>query len=969
MGRIFTLYFLLTVAVFSAQEYWTKVSSARVEPGKNRPEATFRLNFPELKSSLKDAPLISEPNKKPITVLLPTLEGTLERFDVYSFPVVAASLAQKFDLNSYIGKSVENPEKTVRFSVGKNDFQSMIMTENGYEFISPIAEGSSNYRIHPKSLKNDSGFFCSATETPAEIQQVKRLQKMAESKTPGTLFKMQSSDRKYRTLRLAISVTGEYTQYFGSVEAALQQINATLTRVNGIFERDLALHLNLIDNIQIIYTDPNADPYSPPAQIDNWNWELQKTLTAVVGEQNYDIGHLFGASGGGGNSGCFGCVCVSPVLDGAGVPVNPASQQNVLGKGSGISSPANGIPRGDAFDLDFVIHEMGHQLGAYHTFSYVLEGTGTNVEPGSGSTLMGYAGITDADVQQHSDPYFHVVSIQQIQQNLLAKTCDVEVPVSNSPPILPALPSYTIPKSTAFVLSAQAVDAEGDALTYTWEQTDDAAEPIKKINLGKTKTGASFRSVLPSENFTRYFPALPIVLAGKVADPEAWEATSSVARPSTFTITARDNHFYGAQTSSSTQNITVGEDGPFEVVENTVYAGAKSSVLWDTAGTESSPYNVDAVRIDYTTDNGQSWTVLTESTPNDGTENSVFDLNLGGKTIKVRVSAIGNVFYAVGSQNVATASNCDQNPPTPVSIGTVQRNSAQIFWQASTGNQYVVRYRLRTENNWTSLQTDTNSITLNNLLDASFYEVQVAKICNGITGNFSESYFFQTQNSLTYCVSGSEDSSFEYISKVRLNSDENSSGASTYSDFTNQIFELRAGSRGNMLEVTKGFSTQRFAAAATAFIDFNRNGIFESSEKVMHTELSLTSPVRGFFDVPEGAVKNQVLRMRIVLSDENSTTACGNFLYGETEDYSVIINPEPVAVEGVVLYPNPVEEVLTVLNVAENSAYKIYNLAGQLMQTGNLNRNSVEVSVLSTGAYVIWLKNEGQEITRKFLKK
>jgi hypothetical protein len=112
----------------------------------------------------------------------------------------------------------------------------------------------------------------------------------------------------------------------------------------------------------------------------NWNAQLQSTLTNVIGEANYDNGHMFGASGGGGNAGCIGCVCVNG------------------SKGSGITSPADGIPQGDNFDIDYVVHEVGHQLGANHTFSMSLEGTGQNKEVGSGITIMVTPDITSQDV-------------------------------------------------------------------------------------------------------------------------------------------------------------------------------------------------------------------------------------------------------------------------------------------------------------------------------------------------------------------------------------------------------------------------------------------------------------------------------------------------------------------------------------------------------------------------------------------
>src|SRR5436190_2068262 len=216
-----------------------------------------------------------------------------------------------------------------------------------------------------------------------------------------------SSNGTLKTMRLAQSCNGEYSNYFGATSSAqvdlvLAAFNATLTRCNGVYEKDLALHLNLIANTTaVIYYNPSTDPYTT---LSSWNNQLQSTLTANIGEANYDIGHMFGASGGGGNAGCIGCVCVNG------------------SKGRGITSPADGIPQGDNFDIDYVAHEVGHQLGGNHTFSHSLEGTGVNKEVGSGITIMGYAGITSYDVAKHSIDIFHETSIAQIQANLANKS-------------------------------------------------------------------------------------------------------------------------------------------------------------------------------------------------------------------------------------------------------------------------------------------------------------------------------------------------------------------------------------------------------------------------------------------------------------------------------------------------------------------------------------------------------------------
>src|SRR5204863_5713326 len=155
----------------------------------------------------------------------------------------------------------------------------------------------------------------------------------------------------------------------------------------------------------VIYYNPSTDPYSNT--LSQWNAQLQSTLTSVIGEANYDIGHMFGASGGGGNAGCIGCVCVD------------------FQKGRGITSPADNIPQGDNFDIDYVAHEVGHQLGGNHTFSHTLEGTGVNKEVGAGITIMGSAGITSFDRAPHSIDIFHETSIQQSQANLAGNTCPI----------------------------------------------------------------------------------------------------------------------------------------------------------------------------------------------------------------------------------------------------------------------------------------------------------------------------------------------------------------------------------------------------------------------------------------------------------------------------------------------------------------------------------------------------------------
>lgn len=621
-----------------------------------------------------------------VTVSMPTIDGKIERFAVSSFPVMDEALANQYQLGSYVGVGIDDPTKYVRFSVAPNDFQSMMISNGKYEFIEPATTDKAFYSVHGKSSKIDA-FACTTKEDQASVDRLKALYKNGSEERSG--------NKKFHTLRLAMSVTGEYGAYYGSVAASLVQINATMTRVNGIFEKEFNLHLNVVNAPNIIFTNASTDPYSVAAQMCKWNYELMNVLhggTYGITDADFDIGHLFGRSGGGGNAGCIGCIGSNDVSTTSYTAANGDCGYAYISpnnyKGSGFTSPGTGAPQGDTFDIDYVAHELGHQLGDNHTYSY-NEGTSVTVEPGSGSTIMGYAGITGAntDVQSNSDPYFHTVSIDQVQANLASKTVDVETNIANNPPVVTAMTAttYTIPRSTAFVLTATASDPDGDTLSYCWEEVDvsNLADGIGKVSgtgdgaatIGSTTRGASFRSWLPTSSPTRYFPKLATVLGGAVRNVDDFESTSSVARNTTanqtkFRVTVRDNKGVDTQTAYTTQNIQVGTAAAFTVnTIPTLIAGANSTITWVASGTTASPYNVANVKIDFTSDAGATWTTLAASVANSGSASVAIPASLVGKSGHIRVSAIGNVFYAVKPATVSST----------LAVSDVTNKSIQIF--------------------------------------------------------------------------------------------------------------------------------------------------------------------------------------------------------------------------------------------------------------------------------------------------
>ncbi|AZA75663.1 reprolysin-like metallopeptidase [Chryseobacterium indoltheticum] len=971
----------------SALAQWTPTTlkkSSKFEPSLVR--SYYKLDLSQVREKLKNAQETGK-NAKAIEISLPTLNGKVERFAVYSFPVVVKELADQYQLGSYVGVGIDDPNKFLRFSVSPTDFQSMIINSNGqYEFIEPQNTDKSVYGVHPKTINTgDKSFICSTSESPAAKQQIDEMLQGGSAFTnqPTDFSKM--SDKKYRTMRLAMSVTGEYTAFHGgTVAGALSAINATLTRVNGVFEKDFALHLNLQNFPNVIYTNAATDPYSGAQAGAGGAWilELQQTLSNNVGNGNYDIGHLFGASGGGGNAGCIGCVCINP------------ADANSPGKGSGYTSPADNIPQGDNFDIDYVAHEMGHQLGANHTFSHALEPYQVNVEPGSGSTIMGYAGITGGaatDVQPHSNAYFHKASISQVQTNLNNKTCDVEATVANNPPVIAALPTYNIPKGTAFVLTASATDAENDPMTYTWEQVDNATVTTNSTNLGSTGTGPSFRSFTPTASPTRYFPKLASVLSGVLDNSNSgWESVSKVARTTKYAVTVRDNSPVAnqQQTQFAEQTIVVGNEGPFKVNTQFVASNGATTVTWDVANTTAAPYNVANVKIDYTIDNGATWVILSNSTANDGSESFTFSSLTNGQAVIIRVSSIGNVFYAVRTATVSAFAACNGSAPTPITTSNITTSSVDVSWAPVTGATYVIRYKKLADAAWQQTTSSVTNITLSNLIDGTAYEVQVATVCSGTTGTYSPSSNFTTTG-LTYCTVATVDGTDDHIAGVSVANMTNTSGPSTYTSYVaNSNLQVNLVKNGTYtLSVTKGWAgTTAYPEMISAWIDFNRNGTFEDNERIMQASNSVASttvnPTTANFTVPSSSVLNQGLRMRIGLLYYNTpgyihNSSCGTInALGEYEDYNVVVTDvlstsESSAVKNEIqIYPNPATDFLNITKVSDKATYKIYSAAGQLVGNGNISNGKINVSSLIKGAYVISIEDKGKEsFNSKFIKK
>jgi chitodextrinase len=682
---------LLAITTISFAQQKSSFWKTTIE--RNKPLLESRLELPEttlldldvnaLKATLASSPKRGVSLKTSNVVLsLPNAEGQMENFRVFENSNMDPALAAKYpEIKSYIGVGIDNPTLTAYFSVSPLGFKSMVLgADRSAVFIEPLSQDLTTYSVYRKSDKAQSlsQFECSVIDDVApQLNQ--------------SMARPNADDALLRTFRLALSVTGEYTTYFGGTKAlALAAMNNTMTRVNGVFEKDFSARMVLIaTNDLLIYTSASTDPYSVAASMANWNKELQNNLTATIGNAGYDIGHLFGATGGGGNAGCIGCICV-----------DDTASTTDLNKGSGYTSPADAIPSGDNFDIDYVAHEMGHQFGANHTFTQSNEGTGVQMEPGSGSTIMGYAGITSLDVQPHSDAYFHAISIQQVTNNIKAKTCSVNTATGNAIPTASAGLDYTIPKSTPFMLTAVGTDANADILTYNWEQMD--SQTTAAVPSATKTTGVDFRSYNSSASPTRYFPRMASVLTGATttAGTELTvEALPSVARTMNFRVTVRDNRAGGSGNNSDDMIVTVNATaGPFSVsAPNTAVSyvgGSSQTITWVVGGTTTNGINCANVDVLLSTDSGATWLTLLAATPNDGTQ-AVTIPNTPGTTNRIMVKGTNHIFFDVSNTNFTITSGVTDTvaptAPTLTVSGTTQTTTS-LSWSGATDNVAVTAY-------------------------------------------------------------------------------------------------------------------------------------------------------------------------------------------------------------------------------------------------------------------------------------
>lgn len=551
---------------------------------------------------------------------LPLPDGKEVTFNLQAYDLLPSDLAARYPgILAFKGYDESNPVETGRFDLGPQGFHAMFSHQGRMVFVDPLRNGE-GYAIY--------------YQQDAHSRLEEEADKVIGSQAKALARQVLVDGNERKRYVIAISAAGEYTQYHGgTVEAGLGAIATLLNRVNEVYQRDVAAEFQLASgNDTIIFTDTATDPFNNDDGDIDANVTVQQNAQTQAGTKlgAFDIGHVVN-TGGGGLAG-LGVLCTAE-------------------KSAGMTGSPN--PVGDAFFIDYVAHEIGHQFGADHTFNGTTGSCGGGNreasqawEPGSGSSIMAYAGICgEENLQANSLPYFHSKSIEQMRAHMATvASCGSSQSLTNNAPQVAAGNDYVIPANTPFVLKGAGADLDQDPLSYTWEQIDLGTESFSVASMVDDGSRPLFRFVAPTALPERTLPSLPSLLSNTLAKGEAWPATN---RELNFRLTARDGK--GGVASDDMKIQVVNTGSAFRLTSPLVTplgAGTSQTIGWDVAGTNAAPINCSKVDLSLTRDEGVSWTLLASGQPNSGSASVTIPAGNDG-TARLKVACSDNLFFAI----------------------------------------------------------------------------------------------------------------------------------------------------------------------------------------------------------------------------------------------------------------------------------------------------------------------------------
>lgn len=716
-ANVLSLFLVLTAFSVSSQTpYFSDVSESSLKTIDTKrvivPQhyRTLQLDLNGLQQYLENAPNESQLiNRNTAPILeLPMPNGTVAAFRIWKSVQMEAGLAAQFpNIQTFTGQGITDPTAILKADITELGFHAMVLSDvNGSVFVDPYAQGTTSaYISYRKADFRKSGIY-------TELPPIPSTGGMRPAGTSNILAGV-CVGTQLRTYRLAVACTGEYAVAATgfptpTVGQTLSAITTSVNRVSGVYEKEVAVRLVLVaTENNVIFTNAATDPFTGNNNAGTLIGESQTVIDDRIGNANYDIGHTF--STGGGGLAQLGCVCQTG------------------NKANGITGSGN--PVGDPYDIDYVAHEIGHQFGGNHTFNSITGSCGgngannANAEPGSGTTIMAYAGICGSDdLQSNSDPQFQAISFNEITTYItpggFGNTCATLTNTGNQVPVVNAGTDYTIPKFTPFILTGSATDGNGDALSYSWEQ----------INTGGTfgawnapvGDAPIFRSFPPVATPTRFFPKLSDVINNTTT---IGEILPSYARVMSFRLTARDNRAGGSGVCFDENGVTVANNaGPFTVTFPTATGviwsvGDFQTVTWDVSGTTAAPVSCANVAIQLSTDGGNTFPItLAASTANDGSEEIIVPNNVT-TTARIRVIAVGNVFYDMSNNNFrinASAAGFAFNNPANVPACSASSGSTTLLTNPIGGFSTAINLAASGVPAGTTVTFGTNPVTPGN---------------------------------------------------------------------------------------------------------------------------------------------------------------------------------------------------------------------------------------------------------------
>ena len=585
-----------------------------------------------------------------VNIDIPTPDGGFKTFKVWNTPVMESEIAAQFpDIQTYTGSLIGDPSQTIKLSMTPMGFtartfafemeQIMAIESYGYDANGyyTLAAGKDLYQssgvgCNPKYPDSHSAESITIDEERAKVAQ----------RTFGN---------SRRTYRLALACTGDYAlAVSGTPNPTVSQIlaimNSMVNNANGVWEREISISTKIINNnTAIIYLDPMTDPYLDDTDHGTVIDENQANHDIFIGNANYDLGHVLTAQGGG--------LAQLASICGSGA------------KASGVSGSSGPT------DIGTITHEVGHQMGAGHTFTSEAGGCGGNgmatssVEPGSGTTIMSYNGACAADnTPLFTNPlidYYNQFNLNEMQQVLttLGATCGTtslgQAPVNMANINL----RYIIPANTPFELIAPEATntvSTNSAPVYCWEQNDLGPINMVEAQGANAATGPLFMSMPSRLSRYREFPRYETLAAGNYG--ASGERLTAVNRNLRFKVTARSIALDGWGTTNTTEDNVRIKAVQSSVGEFRVNAPAanldlqpndKFDIKW-TIGNTLTPQDsimTGSVNIYLSIDGGMSFPIiLATNVPNNG-EYQATAPNYFATNARVKVKAVGNIYFDV----------------------------------------------------------------------------------------------------------------------------------------------------------------------------------------------------------------------------------------------------------------------------------------------------------------------------------